>query len=173
MDICSRTYLFICSTFLLLRDFLIDIEDPRDGELHAVKVISNHSPQLVQTRVTGFCNLEADRCDSSVQLTRHNMGHFKLNFVYNIVLFLRKWMRMLKGIFVHLYNLPWHVQDAPRSSTEEASQAGGGPVSYHPSPYRLGLPIQKPPSLLSLLPLSQLQLPLFFMVAEPQQNFLL
>lgn len=49
--------LFVCGPLLLFWDFLIDIEDTRDVELHAVEVVSNHSPQLVQTRVTRLCNL--------------------------------------------------------------------------------------------------------------------
>ena len=53
----SCVYLFVRDSLLLLGDFLIDIEDPRDVELHAVEVVTNHSPQLVQTRVTRLCDL--------------------------------------------------------------------------------------------------------------------
>lgn len=49
--------LFVRGSLLLFGDFLIDVEDTRDVELHAMEVISNHSPQLVQTRVTSLCNL--------------------------------------------------------------------------------------------------------------------
>lgn len=52
-----RTCLFVSGSLLLFWYFLIDIEDAWDVELHAVEVISNHSPQLEQTRVTRLCNL--------------------------------------------------------------------------------------------------------------------
>lgn len=61
-DACFFTvYLFVCGSLLLFWDLLIDIEDTRDVELHAVEVISNQSPQLVQTRVTRLCNLRGNR----------------------------------------------------------------------------------------------------------------
>lgn len=56
-----RACLFVVGSFFLLGDFLVDVEDPRDVELHAVEVISNHSPQFVQTWVTGLCNLRGGR----------------------------------------------------------------------------------------------------------------
>lgn len=56
------TCLFVHGSFLLLWYFLIDIEDAGDVELHAVEVISNHSPQLEQTRVTRLCNLRFCDC---------------------------------------------------------------------------------------------------------------
>lgn len=49
--------LLVCGSLFLFWDFLIDIKDTWDVKLHAVEVISNHSPQLVQTGVTSFCNL--------------------------------------------------------------------------------------------------------------------
>lgn len=49
--------LFVRHSLLLFWDFLIDVEDAWDVEFHAVEVISNHSPKLIQTRVTSFCNL--------------------------------------------------------------------------------------------------------------------
>lgn len=73
----------------------------------------------------------------------------------------------------HLHNLPWHVEDAACCSAEEASQAGDGAVPDHSSPDRLSFTIQQPPSLLSLLPLPQLQLPLFLMVTQPNQTLFL
>lgn len=73
----------------------------------------------------------------------------------------------------HLHNLPRHVQDAACCSAEEASQAGGGAISDHSSPYRLSFTVQQPPLLLSLLPLPQLQLPLLLVVTQPHQNLLL
>lgn len=55
--------LFVCGSLLLFWDFLIDIEDTWDVELHAMEVMSNHSPQLVQTRVTSLCNLRSREQD--------------------------------------------------------------------------------------------------------------
>lgn len=49
--------LLVGGSLLLFWDFLIDVEDTLDVELHAMEVISYHSPQLEQTRVTGLCNL--------------------------------------------------------------------------------------------------------------------
>lgn len=54
--------LFVSGSLLLFWYFLIDIEDAWDVELHAVEVISNHSPQLEQTRVTRLCNLRICDC---------------------------------------------------------------------------------------------------------------
>lgn len=73
----------------------------------------------------------------------------------------------MKVALPHLHNLPWHVKDAACCPAEEASQAGDGAIPDHSSPYRLSFAIQQPPSLLSLLPLPQLQLPLLLMVPQP------
>lgn len=145
------SYLFISSSFLLFRDLLIDIEDTRDIELHTVEVISNHSPQLVQTRVTGLCNLQMTKNPRLYEdQNRCLSGNFKTVMIWP-----------------HLHNLPGHVQDAACCSTEEISQASGGTTSDHTSTHRLSFTIQQLPLLPPLFPLPQLQLPLFFMVTEP------
>lgn len=59
-----QTRLFVSGSLLLFWHLLIDIEDAWDVELHAVEVISNHSPQLEQTRVTRLCNLRIWDCDT-------------------------------------------------------------------------------------------------------------
>lgn len=64
--------LFVVGSFVLFWDFLIDVEDTWDVELHAVEVISNHGPQLIQTRVIGLCNLRDRRfiCFYSIYLLK-------------------------------------------------------------------------------------------------------
>lgn len=61
--------LFVVGSFLLFGDFLVDVEDTRDVELHAVEVISNHSPQFVQTWVTGLSNLRGRRVQGAKEFT--------------------------------------------------------------------------------------------------------
>ena len=51
-------YLLVGGSLLLLGDLLVDVEHPGDVELHAVEVVTDHSPQLVQAWVAGLCNLE-------------------------------------------------------------------------------------------------------------------
>lgn len=66
--------LFVRGSLLLFWDFLIDVEDTRDVELHAVEVTSNHSPQLVQTRVSSLRNLRGEQ-----DITSHQLGFFLVN----------------------------------------------------------------------------------------------
>lgn len=54
--------LFVSGSLLLLWYFLIDIEDSWDVELHTVEVMSNHNPQLEQTRMTRLGNLRICDC---------------------------------------------------------------------------------------------------------------
>lgn len=114
------TCLFVCCSLLLFGDFLVDIEDARDVEFHAVKVISNHCPQFIQTGVARFCNL----------IGRKQMSHFFKSYEDDNAVALP-----------HLHNLPWHVQDATCCPAEEASQAGGGAISDNSTANRLRFPI--------------------------------
>lgn len=127
---------------LLFWDFLIDVEDTWDVEFHAVEVISNHSPKLIQTRVTSFCNLRKKRRSKN----REDQ------YLYIIKLFVDD-----NRIALHyLDNLPRHIEDAASCSAEEAPQACDGTTSDHSSAHWLSLPIQQPPPLFPLLSLLQL-----------------
>lgn len=157
--------LFVCGSLLLFRNFLIDVEDTRDVELHAVEVVSNHCPQLVETRVTGFCDLRGAGKGTSQKTELDDFF-----FGFHLLTHLRM---VIKVTLSHLDDLPRHVQDATCCSAEEAPQTGDGAISDHSAPYRLSFTIQHPPPLLSLLPLPQLQLPLLLMVTQPHQTLLL
>lgn len=139
-------YLFVSGSLFLFWDLLVYIEDTWDVELHAVEVISNHSPQLVQTRVTCLGNLRDGMQGNMLDSIR-----FCLDVIKVIKLEDDDETNLL-----HLHNLPWHVKDAARCPAKETSQASGGTTSDHSSTYRLGFTIQEPSPLLPLLPLSQL-----------------
>lgn len=70
------SYLFVCDSLLLLWDFLVDVENSRDVEFHAVKIVPDHSPQPVQTRVARLSNLEGDKVDIMLDFV-----HISRNFV--------------------------------------------------------------------------------------------
>lgn len=152
--------LFVRGSLLLFGDLLIDVEDARDVELHAVEVVSNHSPQLVQTRVTRLCNLRG---------AGNRTSHEKPLWVYQSDSELEGSTDGVGGGggVPYLHNLPWHVKDAACRPAQEAPQTSDGAIPDDSSPYSLCFAIQHPPSLLSLLPLLQLQLPLLFMVSQP------
>lgn len=72
----------------------------------------------------------------------------------------------------YLYYLPGHVKDTPGSLAQVIAQPFGGPSPDH-SARQDGFSVSQPPLLPALLALASLELPLFLMVAEPQQAFLL
>lgn len=166
LDCIISLYLFVGGSLLLFWDFLIDVEDTWDVELHAVEVISNHSPQLVQSGVTSFCNLGGIK-----NLIRY--GNFNTFWGTVFVTSLEEDGGDDEISILHLHYLPRHVKDAASCSAEEASQPGGGTISDHSSSCRLAFSIKQPPPLLPLLSLPKLQLPLFLMVTQPYKNLLL